>query len=224
MATDSIKGTRWSNLPDPTKYDLKEAGKDVRAAGKALNPPEHIRGSALDAVKRAGMRGGTRLGAAGAGAAAALGTGYVVGRGIDNMTGVGKKIVDESGLGDMAEEMATPSDKVELSEESKARIARGDLNEKPKAKASASKESEGGGGGRTARSEAKDKMLMENREPREEAMKRGGMTKKPQYMSFSKTGKPAGMRNVTKMASGGATASSRADGIAQRGKTRGKMC
>jgi len=52
----------------------------------------------------------------------------------------------------------------------------------------------------------------------------GGMTKKPQYMSFSKTGKPAGMKNVTKMASGGMTASSRGDGIAQRGKTRGKMC
>ena len=29
---------------------------------------------------------------------------------------------------------------------------------------------------------------------------------------------------VTKMASGGVTASRRADGIAQRGKTRGKMC
>jgi len=52
--------------------------------------------------------------------------------------------------------------------------------------------------------------------------KKGGITAK--YMSFSKTGKPAGMRNVTKMASGGVTASRRADGIAQRGKTRGKMC
>ena len=48
---------------------------------------------------------------------------------------------------------------------------------------------------------------------------KGGITAK--YMSFTKTGKPAGMRNL--MASGG-SASSRADGIAQRGKTRGKMC
>jgi len=55
--------------------------------------------------------------------------------------------------------------------------------------------------------------------------KKGGAVKdtSAKYMSFSKTGKPAGMKKVTKMASGG-TASSRGDGIAQRGKTRGKMC
>ena len=51
-------------------------------------------------------------------------------------------------------------------------------------------------------------------------MAKGGAVKKPQYMSFTKTGKPAGMRDV--MAKGG-TASSRADGIAQRGKTRGAL-
>jgi len=49
---------------------------------------------------------------------------------------------------------------------------------------------------------------------------KGGMTAK--FMSFSKTGKPAGMRKVTKMATGG-TASSRADGCCTKGKTRGKM-
>ena len=52
-------------------------------------------------------------------------------------------------------------------------------------------------------------------------MAKGGAVKKPQYMSFTKTGKLAGMRDV--MAKGG-SASSRADGIAQRGKTRGTMC
>jgi hypothetical protein len=41
-------------------------------------------------------------------------------------------------------------------------------------------------------------------------------------MSFSKTDKPAGMKKVTKMASGG-SASSRADGIATKGKTNCKM-
>ena len=51
---------------------------------------------------------------------------------------------------------------------------------------------------------------------------KGGMTKK--YMSFTDSGKPDGMKTVKKMASGGMTASKRADGIAQRGKTRGKMC
>jgi hypothetical protein len=192
MATDSIKGTRWSNLPDPTKYDLKEVGKDVRAAGKALNPSDTVRGAALDAVKKAGVRGGTRLGAAGVGAAAALGAGYLAGRGIDSMTGAGKKIVDESGLGDLAEEMANKRDKVELSEESKARISRGDLEEKPKARAN--KDFEGGGGG--TRSEPKNRALMENREPKEEAMKRGGVTRTP--------------------------ASKRADGIATKGFTKGK--
>ena len=35
------------------------------------------------------------------------------------------------------------------------------------------------------------------------------------YMSFSKTGKPAGMKPVTKMARGG--------GIESRGKTKGRM-
>ena len=53
------------------------------------------------------------------------------------------------------------------------------------------------------------------------AYKKGGMTAK--FMSFSKRGKPAGMKPVTKMASGG-LASKRADGIATKGKTRGKMC
>ena len=55
------------------------------------------------------------------------------------------------------------------------------------------------------------------------AMKKGGMAKSAKFMSFSKTGKPAGMKAVTKMASGG-SASSRADGIAVKGKTRGKIC
>ena len=49
---------------------------------------------------------------------------------------------------------------------------------------------------------------------------KGGMTAK--FMSFSKKGKPAGMKKVTKMASGG-SASSRADGCVTKGKTRGKM-
>jgi hypothetical protein len=49
---------------------------------------------------------------------------------------------------------------------------------------------------------------------------KGGMTAK--FMSFSKKGKPAGMKKVTKMASGG-SASSRADGVATKGKTNCKM-
>jgi hypothetical protein len=53
-------------------------------------------------------------------------------------------------------------------------------------------------------------------------MKKGGAVKSAKFMSFSKKGKPAGMKPVTKMASGGSFRAS-ANGIAQRGKTRGKM-
>ena len=63
----------------------------------------------------------------------------------------------------------------------------------------------------------------ENTDVSDMTYKRGGATKSAKFMSFSKTGKPAGMKSVTKMASGG-SASSRGDGIASRGKTRGKMC
>ena len=55
-----------------------------------------------------------------------------------------------------------------------------------------------------------------------ENKKKGGSIKSAKFMSFSKTGKPAGMKSVTKMASGG-SASSRADGCCTKGKTRGKM-
>jgi hypothetical protein len=46
---------------------------------------------------------------------------------------------------------------------------------------------------------------------------KGGSAK---FMSFSEDGKPAGMKSVKKMASGGTFRSS-ANGIAQRGKTKG---
>jgi len=146
-------------------------------------------------VQNAAGRAVTRTGGRAALAGAALEGGYELGKYIDEKTGLGKKMVDKSGLGDLAEEMATPSEKVELSEESKARIARGDLNEKPKAKARADKDSEGGGGG-GARSEPKSRTLMENREPKDEAMKRGGITR--------------------------TSSSKRGDGIATKGFTRGK--
>lgn len=55
-------------------------------------------------------------------------------------------------------------------------------------------------------------------------MKKGGSVKKPTmtYQTYTDTGKPAGMKTV-KMSKGG-SASGRADGIAKRGKTRGKIC
>ena len=47
-----------------------------------------------------------------------------------------------------------------------------------------------------------------------------GMGKPPQDID----GRSAAPKKTVKKAGGGMTASSRADGIAQRGKTRGKMC
>ena len=79
-----------------------------------------------------------------------------------------------------------------------------------------------------AKQEAKDRKAAKlqekayNESLTSEDKAKGGMTGK-KYMSFSKTGKPAGMKNVTKMASGGMTASKRADGCCTKGKTKGKM-
>ena len=53
-------------------------------------------------------------------------------------------------------------------------------------------------------------------------MKKGGKVAEAKYMSFTDSGKPAGMKPV-KMASGGGVFRSSANGIAQRGKTKGKM-
>ena len=181
--------TKWDRIPKLNDDVVKSSMEDAR---KVVKDTSKLRGAAVDSVKEAGSRAASRLvGRAGL-AGAALQGGYEAGRAIDESTGIGKKMVDKSGLGDLAEEMATPSEKVELSEESKARIARGDLDKKP-ARARAGKEPEGGGGGR---SEPKSRVLMENREPKDEAMKRGGKVK--------------------------SSASKRADGIATKGFTRGK--
>ena len=70
-------------------------------------------------------------------------------------------------------------------------------------------------------------MLVNSAMPDRKAMRYMGDFDK-QEANFNVTGAGAGRgkQGVKKMASGGAvsSASSRADGIAQRGKTRGKMC
>ena len=177
-----------SYLPHPKENVMASQSADNARIERGLNAPAERAYNRLQ-QQEAGGRAITRTGARAGLAGAALEGGYELGKYIDEKTGLGKKMVDKSGLGDLAEKMATPSEKVELSDESKARIARGDLDEKPKVKAPAYKDSEGGGGGR---SEPRDTTLMENREPKEDNMKRGGRVH----------------------------ASKRADGIAQRGHTR----
>ena len=183
-----------SYLPHPKEDVVASQSADSARIKKGLDAPAERAYNRLQ-QQEAGGRAVTRTGGRAGAAGVALEGGYELGKYIDEKTGIGKKMVDESGLGDLAEKMATPSEKVELSEESKSRIARGDLNEKPKAKTSASKDSEGGGGG-SRRSEPKDRMLMENRELKDEAMKRGGVTR--------------------------SSSSKRADGIAQKGHTKGR--
>jgi|APGre2960657373_1045057.scaffolds.fasta_scaffold00638_12 hypothetical protein len=157
------------------------------------------RSQVQNAAGRAITRTAGRAGLAGLAAEA----GYAVGKKLDEETGVGKKIVDKSGLGSAAEKAANKRDKVELSKDAKARLDEEEVDNYRR------------------ETEAEDKERKAYSGKDEANMKKGGMTAR--FMSFSKAGKPAGMKPVTKMASGGVTASRRADGIAQRGKTRGKM-
>jgi hypothetical protein len=133
--------------------------------------------SQKDAAGRAMLRSGSRAGLVDA----AAGAGYQFGRALDEETGVGKKMVDESGLGALAKRLAKPKDKVELTEDAKSRIDEEDIK-RMKREVKAEKAAE--------RAQQKDQEVFDEGK----AYKRGG------------------------------TVSSRADGIALRGKTRGKVC
>ena len=116
-----------------------------------------------------------------------------------------------------AEKVANRRDKVELSKDAKARLDEEEVDNYRRDTDSAEK----------ARREYSGRYEDGTRLPDEESykgdgMKKGGAVKSAKFMSFSKKGKPAGMKPVTKMASGGSFRAS-ANGIAQRGKTRGKM-
>ena len=118
--------------------------------------------------QEAGGRGTTRTGSRAGLAGLALGTGYKIGREIDESTGVGKKIVEKSGLGDVVDKVVNMRDKVKLSKREKA----DDSDD----------------------SDASDKF-------------------QPRYSEGD-----FGMKKGGKVSS----ASKRADGCAQRGKTKGK--
>lgn len=184
--------TRWSNLPGGKDDVVKRSVEDYRKFQKAQNvDSSKLRGGARQAVLEAGDRGLNRnLGRAGL-AAAALTGGYDLGREIDERTGLGKKFVDKSGLGDLAAKLATRGDRVQLTPEAKARIAAGALDKSDE----------------TAEPEVSDQ---------------GKQTASPEFGSYKRGGKV----KPKKMSSGGSTsmpkASSRGDGIAQRGKTKGK--
>ena len=166
---------------------LPNLGEDVEASQGADN--ERIRrGLNADAAspsnrmrqQEAGARGITRTAGRGGAQGLALLVGDAIGQKLEKETGVGKKFVNESGLGDVAEKAATAGrDKVELSKDAKERIA-------------------------------EDKAFKEN----EKAL---------QEVDAEKESEKYGKGD--KYAKGGSvSASRRGDGIAQRGKTKGRMC
>jgi hypothetical protein len=201
--------TRWDNLPGLNDDVLDRVREDFQKGKKGRNvDSSKLTGGAKEAVREAGRRAENRnVGRAGAGQVM-FEIGYGVGRKIDEKTGLGKKMVDKSGLGDAAEKVANRRDKVELSKDAKARLDEEEVDNYRRETEAEDKERKAYSG--------KDEENYKG-----DGMKKGGMTAK--FMSFSKKGKPAGMKPVTKMASGGSFRAS-ANGIAQRGKTRGKMC
>jgi hypothetical protein len=191
MATGT-RGTRWSGIPGG-KDDVIDRIKEDIAKGKKGRDVDSskLTGGAKEAVREAGRRADTRnVGRAGA-AQAALSAGYEAGRAIDEKTGLGKKLVEGSGLGRAAEKAADRRDKVELSKSAKERLADMEIDETM----------------REVDAERKARKYAEKDKPSEyrgdDEFKRGG--------------------KVKKMASGGMTASKRADGIATKGKTNCKM-
>lgn len=197
--------TRWDNLPglrdDVVARDREDTAKAKK--GREVDSSK-LTGGAKDAVREAGKRAENRkVGRRGAGVAA-FEIGYGVGRAIDEKTGLGKKMVEKSGLGSAAEKAASRRDKVELSKDAKARLDEEEVDNYRR------------------ETDANEKARREYSGRYEDG------TRLPDKESYKGDGMKRGGR-VKKMASGGMTsgvssASKRADGIAVKGKTRGKMC
>jgi hypothetical protein len=187
--------TRWDNLPGLKDDVVARDREDTAKAKKGREvDSSKLTGGAKDAVREAGQRAENRKVGRRGAGVAAFEIGYGVGRTIDEKTGLGKKMVDKSGLGDAAEKAANRRDKVELSKDAKARLDEEEVDNYRR------------------ETEAEDKARKAYSGTDEESYKGDGM----RYGG-----------KVKKMASGGMTSSSaskRADGIATKGKTRGKMC
>ena len=189
----------------PGQTNAKDATPNLREdviASQSADNERIKRGLNADAARannrrtqqEAGGRAITRTGGRAGLAALAGEAGYALGKKIDEETGVGKKIVDKT-VGPSIDRAVASKDRVTLSPEAKARIEAGELEEKASVKPMK----------RTMNSASPEGKMRPGRneeiddETRESAggYKRGGKVN---------------------------SASSRGDGIAQRGKTRGKMC
>ena len=174
--------------------------EDVVASQSADN--ERIRrGLNADAARannrrtqqEAGGRAITRTGGRAGLAALAGEAGYALGRKIDEATGIGKKLIDKT-VGPSIDRAVASQDRVTLSPEAKARIAAGELEEKAEAP--------------KAR-----RRIMDSESP--EGKLRPGRNEEIDDETRENAGgyKRGGKVNST---------SRRGDGIAQRGKTKGK--
>ena len=169
---------------------VRRTSEDVGKVKKRMNVESSgLKGGAKESVRDAGGRAASRLGTRAVLANTALQGGYALGREIDERTGVGKKLVDAT-VGKDIDRAVAKRDKVDLSEESKERIRRGDLKEKASEDSSRKMDAE------------LMRMFLRNRNYND------GIRDEREGV-FAKGGK--------------VTASSRADGIAKRGKTRGKV-
>jgi hypothetical protein len=160
--------TRWDNLPglrdDVVARDREDTAKAKK--GREVDSSK-LKGGAKEAVREAGQRAENRkIGRRGAGLGA-LEAGYMVGREIDEKTGVGKKMVDKSGLGDLAEKAGKSRDKVELSKSAKERLQDEEVDEAVRSTRAAEK----------ARREYSGRYEDGTRLPDEESYKGDGMKK-----------------------------------------------
>ena len=191
--------TRWDNLPGLTDDVFERDREDTAKAKKGREvDSSKLSGGAKEAVREAGKRAENRkIGRRGAGVAA-LEAGYMIGREIDEKTGLGKKLVEKSGLGSAADKAASRRDKVELTKSAKERLEDAEIDEIRRD------------------TDAKEKARREYSGRYEDG------TRLPDEESYKGDGMKRGGR-VKKMASGGMTASKRADGIATKGKTKCKI-
>lgn len=116
--------TRWDNVPKLTDDVVKSAKEDAAKAQKGRNvDSSKLTGGAKDAVREAGKRASNRNIGRGGLPAAALAIGYGAGRMLDEETGIGKKIVDKGGLGNLVDKAVNMRDKVaEPSKKDKERL------------------------------------------------------------------------------------------------------
>jgi len=160
--------TRWDNLPglkdDVVARDREDTAKAKK--GREVDSSK-LTGGAKEAVREAGKRAENRkIGRRGAGLGA-LEAGYMIGREIDEKTGLGKKMVDKSGLGSIAEKAGKPRDKVELSKSAKERLQDEEVDEAVRSTRAAEK----------ARREYSGRYEDGTRLPDEESYKGDGMKK-----------------------------------------------